>query len=294
MLRMRSRPVMLCADDYGIAAGVTRGILELGAVKRISATSAIVTFPRWIEDGPKLAEGRRKLAIGLHLNLTLGAPLGAMPKLAPAGKLPPSSQLTIAAFRRALDVTEIATEVTRQITAFEARVGYAPDFISSHEHVHVLPGIRRALFEVLENRKLDPKPLLRDPFERPLTIAMRSGEMADAMAVTIRSAGFGFAARRRGYPTNMGFSGFSAFDTSRLYTTELAMAMRFTGKRHMTICHPGYPDAELAGLSQNTLRRGQELDTLATNAAFTNQLWTVERDPDGPVIDWEKAFPYVR
>ena len=160
--------------------------------------------------------------------------------------------------------------------------------------MHILPGIRRALLEALDARRFDPKPLLRDPFERPLTIAMRSGEMADAMGATIRSAGFGFAARRRGYPTNMGFSGFSAFDTSRLYTTELAMAMRFTGKRHMTICHPGHPDAELAALSSNTLRRGQELDTLATNPAFVNQLWTLERDPDGPAIDWEKAFPYVR
>jgi hypothetical protein len=62
----------------------------------------------------------------------------------------------------------------------------------------------------------------------------------------------------------------------------------------MAICHPGYPDAELAGQSANTLRRGQELDTLATNPAFTNQLWTLERDADGPAIDWEKAFPYVR
>jgi predicted glycoside hydrolase/deacetylase ChbG (UPF0249 family) len=121
MLRMRSRPVMLCADDYGIAAGVTRGILELGAVKRASATSAFVTFPRWSEDGPQLAEGRRKLATGLHLNLTLGAPLGAMPTLAPSGQFPTSGQLALAAIRRSLDIAEIAAEFTRQLAAFEAK-----------------------------------------------------------------------------------------------------------------------------------------------------------------------------
>lgn len=294
MLRMRSRPVMLCADDYGLTGGISRGILELAEAKRISAASAFVTFPRWAEDGPKLAEARRWLSIGLHLNLTLGRPLGAMPRLAPEGTFPSAGKLLVGAVRRTLDVAEIGAEIARQLAAFEARVGYPPDHIDSHEHVHVLPGIRTALFEVLAARKLSPPPLLRDPLEKPLVIAMRSGEMATALGKTITAVGFGVMARRRGFPTNQGFSGYSAHDTDRSFTAELAMAMRFTGKRHIVMCHPGHPDAELAGLSANTMRRGQELDTLITNATFLNQMWRIERDPDAPTIDWDKAFPYVR
>ncbi|MFM9942599.1 MAG: ChbG/HpnK family deacetylase [Hyphomicrobiaceae bacterium] len=294
MLRMRSRPVILCADGYGLSGGVTRGILELGADKRISATSALVTLPRWAEDGPKLGQARGTLSIGLHLNLTLGRPLGAMPGLAPGGTLPSSGRLLLAALRRTLDLGEIRAEISRQIKAFEDHVGFQPDHIDSHQHVHVLPGIRTALFAALAERRFPTAPLLRDPFEKPMVIAVRSGEMAEALGTTIRAIGFGQQARRQGLPTNQGFSGYSAFDTSRMFATELAMAMRFTGKRHMVICHPGHPDGELAALSANTLRRGQELDTLLTHPSFVNQLWTIVRDQDGPAIDWDKAFPHVR
>ena len=59
--------LILCADDYGLAAGVTQGILELADAGRISATSAIVTFPRWAEDAPRLGPVREKISIGLRL-----------------------------------------------------------------------------------------------------------------------------------------------------------------------------------------------------------------------------------
>ncbi len=294
MLRMRSRPVMLCADGYGLSGGVTRGILELGADQRISATSAIVTLPRWAEDGPKLGQARSTLSIGLHLNLTLGHPLGSMPHLAPSGTLPTAGRLLRAALRRRLDLGEIRAEITRQIKAFEDCVGFQPDHVDAHEHVHVLPGVRGALLDALGERGFATPPLVRDPFEKPMVIAMRSGEMAEALGTAVRAIGFGLQSRRRGFPTNQGFSGYSAFDTSRLYATELAMAMRFTGQRHIVICHPGHPDGELASLSGNTLRRGQELDTLLTNPIFVNQLWTIVRDQDGPAIAWDKAFPHVK
>lgn len=295
MLRMRSRPVMLCARDYGLSAGVSRGILELGANKRISAASALVTLPRWVEDGPRLAQqGRRTLALGLQLNLTLGRPLGTMPKLAAGGALPGYGSLLRAAVARQLDLDEIKAEILRQMRAFEDRVGFPADYVAGHEHVHVLPGVRGALLAALDEIKPTVPPLIEDPFEKPMTIAVRSGEMAAALGCAITAVGFGAAVRRRGFPTNQGYSGYSAFDTSRMYATELAMAMRFTGKRHMVICHPGHPDGELAALSSNTMRRGQELDTLMTNPAFVNQMWTIERDPDAPPIDWNKAFPHVR
>lgn len=294
MLRMRSRPVMLCAEDYGLSAGVTRGILELGAAKRISGASAIVTLPRWSEDGPKLGAARRTLATGLQVNLTLGRPLGAMPSLAPNGTLPSYARLLREGVRKKLDVAEIQAEISRQINLFEDRVGYPPDYITGHELAHVLPGVRTALMTALAARNFRPSPLLQDPFEKPMTIAVRSGEMAAALGHAITAVGFGTAARRGGFPTNQGFSGYSAFDTGRMFASELAMSMRFTGKRHMVICHPGHPDGELAAMSSNTLRRGQELDTLMTNQAFVNQMWTIERDADAPAIDWDKAFPYVR
>ena len=294
MLRLRPRPVMLCADGYGLAAGVSRGILELADSRSISATSAIVTLPRWSEDGPRLAERRDRLALGLHINLTLGAPMGPMPTFAPDGRFPQLGKLKLALLRRSFDLAEITAEVRRQMAAFEALIGFPPDHVDSHEHVHVLPVLRGAILDALAARGYDPKPLVRDLYERPLTIAVRSGEMAAAMGHTIQSAGFGMLARRRGFPTNHGFSGYSAYDTSRMYSVELAHAMRGTGRRHIVMCHPGHPDAELAALDSNTMRRGQEFDALLRNQGVAAQLWTITRDPDAPPIDWDRAFPYGR
>ena len=82
--------IILCADDYAMTEGVSRAIGELAAARRLSATS-VHGRPRahWPAMAPAAAAcTAAHLAIGLHLNLTLGAPLGPMPRLAPGGELP--------------------------------------------------------------------------------------------------------------------------------------------------------------------------------------------------------------
>ena len=80
--------IILCADDYALTEGVSRAIGELAAAQRLSATSVLVTSAHWSATAPRLCVHRGHLSVGLHLDLTLGAPLGPMPKLAPAGKFP--------------------------------------------------------------------------------------------------------------------------------------------------------------------------------------------------------------
>ena len=290
VLKLRPGPVILNADDYGIAAGVTQGIYELAQAERISATSAIVTLPRWAEDARRLTALRGKIAIGLHVNLTLGKPLGAMAKLAPGGVLPTVGELLRRALKREIDYAEIAAEVTRQLEAFEREAGFPPDHIDSHQHVHVLPGVRRGLLAALVARFPGPKPLLRDPGDRMFSICARGGEMAKAFGIAALAAGFKFQARRLGFPTNNGFSGFSAFDTDRMYEIELAGAMRLTGAGHILMCHPGFPDAELRALDPVVERRGQEQEALRINPELPKRIWHPERGAaDGPLA-WGRVF----
>ena len=49
-------------------------------------------------------------------------------------------------------VAEIRAEIERQLDTFEKHLGFPPDHIDGHEHVHVLPGIRQSLFEVVSRR----------------------------------------------------------------------------------------------------------------------------------------------
>ena len=56
MRRVEMTPtrIVLCADDYGYSPGVSRGIRELLDHERLSATSCMVVFSEFAEDGPLL------------------------------------------------------------------------------------------------------------------------------------------------------------------------------------------------------------------------------------------------
>ena len=41
------RNVILCADDFGLADGVSQGIVELAQMGRLSATGAMTNMPGW-------------------------------------------------------------------------------------------------------------------------------------------------------------------------------------------------------------------------------------------------------
>lgn len=282
----RARRVILCADDYGISAGVSRGILELARAGRLSATSAIVTLARWPRDAPALAATRDRIATGLHINLTLGAPLGAMPSLAPDGRLPDIGTLTRAALLGRIDAGEIEGEVLRQIDSFVAAVGHAPDHVDGHQHAHALPGVREGVLGAVGRRLGHSPPLLRDPADSAARILRRGGEVGKALAIAGLAAGFGRAARRHGLPTSDGFSGVSAFDARRDFAVELAQAMRLAGRRHIVMCHPGHADAELAALDPVTERRGQELSAIMAMSDLAKRLWRPTRAADGAPIDW--------
>lgn len=274
---------LVCADDFGISAGVSRGIAELVDLGRLSATSAIVTLPRWAEDGPRLASLRSRIAVGLHLNLTLGAPLGPMPALCPGGRLPPVNDVTRMALTGRIEQKEIVAEAWRQLEAFEAAVGAPPDFLDGHQHVHALPRVRVGVLDALE--AIDPARaiLLRDPADSISNILARGQCVAKAMAVAILARGFGAEARRRGFATNASFAGFSDFAVGSPYERELERSFRAAGEQHLVMCHPGYPDEELAALDPVRARRREELESLKSCAWLAGRLHLPRREADGRV-----------
>src|SRR5689334_15435364 len=109
------KKVVLCADDFGLSDGVSCGILELARNGRLSATSAMTNLPGWRRAAPQLAELRGEIAVGLHLNLTAGPPLGTMPRLAPRGAMPALAALVRSALTGTLPIAEIEGEIERQL-----------------------------------------------------------------------------------------------------------------------------------------------------------------------------------
>lgn len=285
-----ARMLILCADDYALTEGVSRAVGELAAARRLSATSVMVTTQHWPETAARLRVHRSHLAIGLHLNLTLGKPLAAMPRLAPDGRFPGRSVLIPLALLGIVNREEIAGEIERQLEAFEKGLGFPPDHIDGHEHMHVLSGIRQPLLDVVSCRYGGARPpLIRDPLDRwQATAARRGSPRVKAAVVGALALGFAAAARRQGLPTNEGFSGFSRFDSATSYAQELADAMVASGPRHIVMCHPGHPDAELAKLDAVVDRRRMEYDALMRDVTLPERLWRPARSADGPPVNWSR------
>jgi predicted glycoside hydrolase/deacetylase ChbG (UPF0249 family) len=277
--------VILNADDYAMTQGISDAILALAEAGRLSATSAIVTTRHWPAHAREAVLRRDRIAIGLHLNLTFGAPLGAMPSLAPDGIFPGPGAIVRNASARRLDRAEIRGEIERQLDRFEAEAGFPPDFVDGHHHVHVLPGVRDELLAAMGERFPAGGPLVRDPFDSPARILRRRVAAGKALTAAWLGAGFRRAAEAAGFPTNRGFSGFSTFGAVP-YADEFDAFLVAPGPRHMIMCHPGLPDDELGDSDTIRHRRPEEYALLSRRDDIPDIIWRPERAAEANVFPW--------
>lgn len=250
----------LCADDFALTAGVSRGVLRLLEAGRLSATGAMTNRPHWPANARELVAFVGRADLGVHLNLTCAHPLTEMPGFAPGRSFPTLGTVLRASLLGRLPLSEIAAEIDAQCAAFEDATGRMPDFIDGHQHVHGLPGIRDLVLMVASRRYPGvPKPWLRMSGDCLNRIAARRAFAGKALTVTALTAGFRSRAKALGFPVNNGFAGFSNFDPAADYAAQFARYLVAPGTRHLVMCHPGEVDDELAGLDPVVATRGQEL-----------------------------------
>lgn len=254
---------ILCADDYGMTEAVSRGLLEAAAAGRISAASAMTSLPDWRRAARDWAAARPAVDLGLHVTFTVGAPLGAMPRFAPGGAFPGLGALAAAAVARRLPREEIEAEIGRQIDAFCEAFGAPPTHVDGHQHVHVLPGVRGALFSALARRGLSHLPV-RDSSDAPGRIARRRAHSAKALKVNALATGFRRAAHHAGHALNQGFAGYSDFAPDGYGARQFGSYLVAPGPRHLVMCHPGRVDDALRRLDPVTEARERELAFLTS------------------------------
>jgi hypothetical protein len=138
---MALRPLLICADDFGLSSGVDEAISGLVGAGRLNAFSCMSGGPHWRRSAPQVAALRRQAQAGLHFNLTEGVPLSAALR-AVWPQYPGLGRLLLAAHGGQLPLQALADELQAQWAAFEDAAGLAPDFLDGHQHVHHLPGVR--------------------------------------------------------------------------------------------------------------------------------------------------------
>ncbi|MDW8369266.1 MAG: ChbG/HpnK family deacetylase [Geminicoccaceae bacterium] len=258
------RPLVLCADDYGLSPGVDQGILELLAAGRLSAVSCMTATPRWPEAAAQLLPWRDRVDIGLHLTLTDQEPAGSAPILAPAGRLPSLGRLARALLVDRWARAEAAEQLDRQLASFERALGRPPDHIDGHQHAHLLPGIRGAVIAAAWRLGARRRVYLRSTWESPFAILRRGGERRKALVLALIGRGLHRQAARAGVPSNDSFRGATTFAPGPGCREEFRRFFAGPGTRPLVMCHPGRVDAELAARDPLTGRREDELRYFAS------------------------------
>jgi len=258
--------LVVCADDYAFTPGVSRGIRELLAARRISATSVMTGSEFWPEEAAALKAVAGAADIGLHVTLTDQRPLGPMPIFAPAGRFPPMAAVYKAGIARRLPRVEIEAEIERQVAAFIRHYGAAPAHIDGHHHIHQLPGVRDAIVAVA-SRLGSGRTWVRCCSVSPRLAARRGVAAAKALLIGALGRGIARRARRAGVPVNAGFSGAYDFLSETRPTAELfARFLDGAGENALVMCHPGYVDDAIVGRDIMTTPRETELSFLLSDA----------------------------
>ncbi len=254
--------IVVCADDYGISPGVSQAIRELIANGRLNATSVMTIFPGLAEEAKALAStpSPTPVQIGLHLTLTGGfSPLASPPMATPDGKLPAIGEL-LSPFARFRTIrSALALEIEAQIGAFARVFGRAPDYIDGHQHVQLMPSIRRTFLETVA--KLAPKAWVRQcgPAQKlALLTADNKTRVIGALSIA-----FSRQARRLGLKTNPSFSGAYDFGGSEKFADLFPRFLSELTDGGVVMVHPGFADDLLRARDILVERREEEYSLLA-------------------------------
>ncbi|WP_371348661.1 ChbG/HpnK family deacetylase [Ancylobacter sp. IITR112] len=255
------KPIVICADDYGLSDGVSTAIEELIEHGRLSATGAMTGLPGWKRRaaGLKALVARHPADIGLHFTLTGQRALSPARGLAQDGRLPEIGHLVLRAVAGALPQQALRDELRAQLDAFEDEWGAPPDFIDGHQHAHALPGVRGILIAELVARYGARPPWLRNCTE-PLAWAHRRRlGLRKALIVGTLASGSAPRAAKAGIASNDSFRGLYGFTDTPPYREVFRASLAGPGERVLVHCHPGRVDDELRRLDPLLEPREREL-----------------------------------
>ncbi len=255
----------ICADDFGITHNVNKAIIKLISNKRLTETSCIVLTENFKKDAKKLKSFKNKIGIGLHLTLTDFKPLSKKYILNVDGNMPSNLPLLIKCIQKKIDKKQIFDEIDLQIQNFKKYLGFDPNFIDGHHHVHQFPLIRDCLIDVIKKRKLVEKIWLRNTHEELNKIFNRNVSIFKAYIISFLGKKFKYLVKKNSIKTNDGFSGIYNFSPKANFENLFVKFIKHSGKNHVLMVHPGYSDEILSSLDSVTITRDIEFNFLSGN-----------------------------
>ena len=225
-----SQPIGLCADDFALHPAIDEAVFILAARKIIHSTSVMTTSPHWLQSSAKLKHWiiehpNHGFKIGLHFNLTEGFGNHSLSL----------NQWLYKTYFHRVSAFILRDHWRNQMDRFIKYMGYLPDYIDGHQHVHQFPIIQQALFDIL--REYDPDQLIGVRNTRPATSGL--GFKAEMLGF-LGGRSLETKLKRAGRPTNDGFAGVYDFQdkTPEMYGHRLKKWQRCVGENGLIMCHP--------------------------------------------------------
>lgn len=235
--------LLINADDFGLTAGVTDGILLCGA-RGVPLSTSAMPCVSGAENLVRCGSSRFGGGIGLHLQLTQGIPV--LPASQVGSLIDAEGRFPARRLVAAPDLLQTAAEWRAQLSRLRSW-GIEPDHLDSHHHVHGRP-------------ELGLLPLFASLAEET-GLPARSGTRADAAFL-----------RRRGVACPDVVISLSEIDGELDRLVAALELERSEGALDLVVevmCHPGLVDAELASVSRYVACRERELRLLLEPDTFS-------------------------
>jgi predicted glycoside hydrolase/deacetylase ChbG (UPF0249 family) len=275
--------LIINADDFGLAPGVNRAIIELQQAGALSSTTLMATAS-YFSPAVHLAFAQPGLAVGCHVVLVDGSPClrrGEVPSL-----LDPKRSVgfrpTVGSFLRDLlrgriREQEIEAEATAQIRRIQSS-GLTVSHIDSHKHLHAFARVLAPLLRAAQHCGVN---CVRNPFEPwwSLRATRPAGAWRRAQVHAMRTQRRSFLrlTRKHGITTTDGAIGILATGSLDEPVLRSLLHAMPNGTWEL-VCHPGYSDSVLEQahtrlLASREVERGALLEvipeTLRTDSGMT-------------------------
>jgi hypothetical protein len=234
--------VIVNADDFGYFRCISEGIVEAVQAGSVTATGILANGEELPASVSSLLAADRAVDIGVHLNLTWGAPLtpDIARSYARGGWFPHKMTLLRELVGGRLRQRDVKVEWSAQIErCFE--LGLQPRFLNSHEHVHMWPRLNALAWELAETHGIPHVRHVTPEWSRSVRAVPRSLAMSVLSQASSVSSQAGRGRERLSAPRLLGLSASGRLDLRYL-------KRRFASVREGTIyelmCHPGRFDPE--------------------------------------------------
>jgi len=278
------RRLIVNADDFGLTAGVNRGIVEAHNRGVVSSTTLMANGPAF-EDAVTAARSTPNLSVGCHVVLVDGTPVlppDAVDTLRAIRSAEPNhfySSLSAFAARATLggfDRDQLVAEVVAQIRKIQA-TGLRVTHLDTHKHAHVFPEILAAL---LRAARICGVRAIRNPIVPVKAISARLFKdkrelwkrYSQVRVLHAFSGQFLQRTKRAGLLTPDGVLGVietgARFGSGEGSGRDSLLRETLAGLPEGTwelVCHPGYNDADLRAAGTRLLDSRDEERRLLTS-----------------------------